>query len=491
MAEAFGIGAGIIGVIGLTIQITQVAVQFGLDWKDAPHDVKIFLAELQALKTVLSETNTNILLNPDFAEAFQNRPSLLLSQLGPNAPSTTDTNIMLAACQRELESSLSEFKKRAKGHRIGWGRFKGAFLAKDTRESVGNLHRQCQTLNSIVTIDAAVLGVTTYKEVKEARKEQQEIRKEQQDWHQAGTKVSLSIKDGVNQLSQEQKNQQRQQERRVILDWLTPIDYFSQQSDFISRRQEGTGQWLLDSDEFQRWSNGSKQTLFCPGIPGAGKTMIISIAVEHLQNLFRNDASVGIAYVYCNFRRQQEKPADLLASLLKQLIERRPSVPESITTLYKRHNDERTRPSFDEISKALHSTVADYSRTFIITDALDEFQISEGGRKTLISEMFKLQAMTGANLFATSRFNNEITKQFKEALSLEIRATDEDVQGYLDGRMPLLQSDILDNDIRDMIRRKIVKAVDGMYANPSTNICYGRKLMSISGFSLRSYIWIR
>src|ERR1700722_11420282 len=75
MAEAFGIGAGIVGVIGLTIQITQVVVQFGLDWKDAPHDIKTFLAELQTLKTVLSETNTNILLNPDFADAFQNRPS--------------------------------------------------------------------------------------------------------------------------------------------------------------------------------------------------------------------------------------------------------------------------------------------------------------------------------------------------------------------------------------------------------------------------------
>jgi hypothetical protein len=86
----------------------------------------------------------------------------------------------------------------------------------------------------MVTIDTATLGATTYKEIKEARKEQQ-------DWHQAGTKVALSIKDGVDQICQGQENQQTQQERRVILDWLTPINYASQQSDFVAKREEGTG----------------------------------------------------------------------------------------------------------------------------------------------------------------------------------------------------------------------------------------------------------
>jgi hypothetical protein len=69
---------------------------------------------------------------------------------------------------------------------------------------------------------------------------------------------------------------------RVIINWHSSVDHATQQSDFISRRQEGTGQWLLNSDEFQAWLNKSKQTLFCPGIPGAGKTMITSIVVNYL-----------------------------------------------------------------------------------------------------------------------------------------------------------------------------------------------------------------
>ncbi len=50
MADPFGIGAGIVGVISLTIQITQAVVQSRLDWKGAPHDVKNFMTELQTLK---------------------------------------------------------------------------------------------------------------------------------------------------------------------------------------------------------------------------------------------------------------------------------------------------------------------------------------------------------------------------------------------------------------------------------------------------------
>lgn len=278
---------------------------------------------------------------------------------------------------------------------------------------------------------------------------------------------SSATKDSVDRLGEHQDNRERRDEHQVILDWLTPIDYASQQSDFIARRQEGTGLWLLDSNEFQGWLNQSAQTLFCPGIPGAGKTMITSIIVEHLQTKFRNDPNIAIAYLYCNFRRQQEqKPIDLLASLLKQLIQRRPSIPENVTSLYKHHYNERSRPSFNEISKVLHSIVTNYSRAFIIIDALDECHISNRGRGILLSDVFNLQVKTGVNLFVTSRFIPEIMKEFERGTSLEIRASDKDVQKYLDANMSQLPSFVLRSpDLQERIKTEIVKAVDGMYVS--------------------------
>jgi Cdc6-like AAA superfamily ATPase len=273
----------------------------------------------------------------------------------------------------------------------------------------------------------------------------------------------FATKDGVDRLNKCQGDQ----ERRTIIEWLTTIDYATQQSDFTARRQEGTGQWLLNSNEFQGWLNQTSRTLFCPGIPGAGKTMITSIVVDHLCIKFRNDTTVAIAYLYCNFQRQQEqKPTDLLASILKQLIQRQPSVPEKVMSLYKHHYDERTRPSFDEISKVLHSIVYNYSKTFIIIDALDECQVSDGGRRMLLSEIFNLQAKTGASFFATSRFIPEIAKEFEGNISLEIRASDDDVQRYLDAKMSQLRPFASRNStLQEEIKSEIVKAVDGMYVS--------------------------
>ena len=164
--------------------------------------------------------------------------------------------------------------------------------------------------------------------------------------------------------------------------------------------------------------------------------MITAIVVDHLCTKFQNDASVNIAYLYCNFRRQYEqKLAYLLASLLKQLVQEQPSMPESVKSLYERHKEKRTCPSFDDISKVLHSIITNYSKTFLIIDALDECHVSNGGRSRLLSEIFNLQAKSGASVFATSRFNDKIMRQFEGALSLEIRANDEDVQRYLGGRI--------------------------------------------------------
>ena len=269
----------------------------------------------------------------------------------------------------------------------------------------------------------------------------------------------------MERLHKRQDWRERHEEDQAILDWLAPIDYAAQQNDFIGRRQEGTGQWLLDSAEFQTWLNTDKQTLFCPGIPGAGKTILTSIVVEELTARFHNNKRIGVAYIYCNFRRHDEQNIDdLLASLLKQLAECQPSLPGSVKGLYDRHKTKRTRPSLDEISRSLLSVVTIYSRVFIIIDALDECQVSHGCRTTFLSEMFSLQAKCRANLFATSRFIPEITENFEESLQLEVQASMEDVRIYLDHHISPRRAFLRRNlELQQEIKAKIVESVKGMY----------------------------
>ena len=237
MAEAFGVGAGIVGVLGLTIQIAQVVFQFGSDWKDAPKDLKDFVNEVQSLKVVLSETNTNFIQDKDFNEAFRGRRSILLSRLGANAPRTDEIGISVASCEANLKEFLDDLRKRADVHKFSFKRLKEPFLAQKTRQSVASLRHHCQVFNNMVSMDTLKLGAITQGEMRAARKEQKE-------WHNA------------------EKNQK-------ILTWISNLSFEKKQKDLFSKRHPGTGQWLLDDDKFQTWRDDNQNApsvLWCPGI---------------------------------------------------------------------------------------------------------------------------------------------------------------------------------------------------------------------------------
>jgi hypothetical protein len=100
---------------------------------------------------------------------------------------------------------------------------------------------------------------------------------------------------------------------------------------------------------------------------------------------------------------------------------------------------------------------------FIIIDALDECQVSNSCRTTFLLEMFSLQAKYGINLFITSRYIPEITERFNGSLQLDIRASNQDVQRYLDGHMSQLPGCVLRSlDLQNEIRSEIINAVKGM-----------------------------
>jgi NACHT domain len=253
-----------------------------------------------------------------------------------------------------------------------------------------------------------------------------------------------------------------------MLEWISPIRYGPQQSDYFNRQQPGTGQWLLNSAEYQTWVNTRQQTLFCWGMPGAGKTIITSIVVNDLITRFKNDETVAIAYIYCNFRRKQEQTtADMLASLLRQLCQDQlqSSSIQIIQDLYNQHGRVETRPSLDAMVTALRSVAALYGRVFVIVDALDECQASDGNRSKFLSELFTLQKNCAVNIFATSRPIPEVTEKFKSCPFLEIQAHDEDVRSYLEGRILHSERSIL-NTLQEEIKAEITKAVNGMYVLP-------------------------
>ncbi|KAH8656458.1 hypothetical protein BGZ61DRAFT_283976, partial [Ilyonectria robusta] len=224
-----------------------------------------------------------------------------------------------------------------------------------------------------------------------------------------------------------------QQERHEILKWIGTVDHGSRQSEVYDEHEEGTGEWLLCSDEFRKWIETKEEVLFCPGLPGAGKTFLASIVIQHLLDRFGNKSDVGIAYHYCDFRRQDyENASVILASILKQLAQCLGSLPDALSTLYDKHKEKETRPSFKEIASALQS----------------------------------LRGLQGVNALVTSRDIPEIVndKELEGSSVLEIHASDNDVRKYLDGKMSKLGRFVRrDRQLQEDICKAILGSIGGMF----------------------------
>lgn len=268
----------------------------------------------------------------------------------------------------------------------------------------------------------------------------------------ATKEITIQTKHSVDRVHEYHDDQKRDE----MLNWLSLNTYAAQQSDLCNQREEGTGKWLLSTSEFQQWVDGREQTLFCPGIPGAGKTTIVSAVADHLHQRYYN-----VAYIYCNFRHQQQSVLDLLACILRQLVQCQPLMPEICQELYERHKDRGSRPSLDEIKRVLHTVTADLHKSFVVIDALDECSSHVGSR--LLSEVFNLQAKHGVNILVTSRYLPEITSQFEGQPCVEIRAKVQDIEQYLRRQFTRLPAFVARNTaLQDEIVAGITNAVGGM-----------------------------
>jgi hypothetical protein len=277
---------------------------------------------------------------------------------------------------------------------------------------------------------------------------------------------TISIRDALPPLQESTiaiRDAQSLQQHHAVMEWLSPTDFPAQQHDIITRRQEGTGQWFLESIEFKRWLQGSDKTLFCSGIPGAGKTMMAAIAVDHLRRTERCD-NIGVAYLFCNYNAQADQSVlSLFAALLKQLVLSRPDIAAPVTHIYDHHLKQGSRPSLDDIFGALLSVCSNHATVYIVVDALDECSDKDGARGRLIDKLRELQARTDVRLMCTSRFIPEIEREFYSNLTLEVRASEEDVRRFVSGQMPRLPNCIRrDDELKRAVQNKIAEAVDGM-----------------------------
>ncbi|KAJ7576596.1 hypothetical protein C8J56DRAFT_870409 [Mycena floridula] len=230
---------------------------------------------------------------------------------------------------------------------------------------------------------------------------------------------------------------ERIQKRKEFLVWISKLDFEATQIKTFAKHAPGTGDWFFKKPEFVDWRDGKTKFLWSPGIPGAGKTILSSIIIDHLQSFSMPD--LAVLYIYCDYTRQSDQtPTQLLGSLLKQLVQHQSSISDHILDLYNSYSSRRAFPTSAELLTALHTEASFYHRVYIIVDALDESSETNQARKLFLSacsDQGPWLLSDHIHLLITSRDILLIAQEFHTAPRIPIEAHADDLQTYIKGRI--------------------------------------------------------
>lgn len=188
-----------------------------------------------------------------------------------------------------------------------------------------------------------------------------------------------------------------------------------------------------------------------------------SIVVRDLYDRFEVNSDVGIACFAFDFaNRERHTTENILRDIIKQLMQRRDLLPTPILTLYKTYpKSESGLIPIASLKDALDCLIKSFSSVYVVLDALDECSEKNGFQRSIMRTLSDVQASSKLNLIATSRYIPSIQAHFDRCPSIQIHASEEDLQRYIQGRHDALDDyDPLSYIPVAIVQEKIITSVD-------------------------------
>lgn len=484
--DGVSVASGIAGLISLALQVSGT--------------VAIYINSIKERAKNIQELHDELLL---LGEVLSGLRDFLASELAKGR--SFDNNSVLQNAIRDCRTRIERVGDKLKPSEGGkfartLDKLKWPFEQREVTHMVESLRRYGQTFHFAVTIEGCNLLSKTSEEATQGLQEMLAVsRKISELSAQMGLSAEESSKRAsqleqiialvpmltrtavdVNELSQAARIAElREQERRTsdILDWLAPLSSLHKHRDLQVKRAGGTGKWLLEHQDLLRWVDDKtgEHDLFCIGGPGAGKSILCSLIIDHLRANFK-DREVAVAYYYYDYAEQQsQSPSNFARTLLRQLCSSGGTVPSSVVEFYQRtRNDVKDQTWFHDLLIILGNVVATYSRCFIVIDALDEAD-TQSQRQGFFDVLDAIRNSSGgvSKVLATSRPHVlSIAGRFRDPVTIDIVADPRDLRQFLRhaiGEHP--DADYtMDDDLREQILNTLCDNANGMFLLPALQI---------------------
>ncbi|KAF2230326.1 hypothetical protein EV356DRAFT_418902, partial [Viridothelium virens] len=217
--------------------------------------------------------------------------------------------------------------------------------------------------------------------------------------------------------------------RLETLAWLPELQFVDTQHQKIKTRHPDTGVWLLESPEYLSWIDSHGKAIWCPGIPGADKSIMASIVVDDLRHRFEKDNNVTVGCAFFDYAQlDKQRNVDVLCDIYRQFLYDWESLPQELIEMRLDCQRQRNKPcGVPEITRLLQVELARRSSVYVVIDAFDEC------RNDRASELLDILRSLGnhVNLLITSREIEAVANHLGTHDRLEIKANRSDVEAYI------------------------------------------------------------
>ncbi|THX58120.1 hypothetical protein D6D06_03221, partial [Aureobasidium pullulans] len=296
--------------------------------------------------------------------------------------------------------------------RLQWEPFEKSFGEIEARM---NHHRE----NLLHAAGATLLSATEVHRRDREREIQQRLQKQQQR-------------------ETEHRDQEQVKAREEFLRWLSPHNFEHKQNETFKTKHQGTGDWLLQTEEFSNWEKATtSQLLWCHGKPGAGKSVLASHVINHLQ---KNQTvnQTGLCFAYFSFTDPTfHGAAPLTLALLKQLCQQRRSVPDILS----KAKQEAREPASISSAETFVEVARSFQQIFVVIDGLDE--CPERQRPAILDFIVDASGVTSfcTKFFVSSRREGDIHSHFN----------------FLKSPVIVLEAGLITPDIIKFVREEVLR----------------------------------
>jgi tRNA A37 threonylcarbamoyladenosine biosynthesis protein TsaE len=253
-----------------------------------------------------------------------------------------------------------------------------------------------------------------------------------------------------------------------IISWLSPSAVNDKHREAATqKREQGTGQWLLDHPSYQAWKISSLPILWLSGKAGCGKTILSSTVIKDLESAAPMGAtgSAQLVYYYFSFHEPDRQGLQqLLSSVAAQLCNLKP-VFDRLRELQK--SPKAQRPTTEQLQEVVllalqHVTV------YLVVDALDEVAEQDDKRQCVLEWIEQMaSSQQRIKILATSRICSDIdaTMTASKAVHIDIDrdVTDKDIKRYIANELARdKQLRHLGIDLKLRIEQVLSAKADGM-----------------------------